>query len=336
MNTYEYVWIGGENELRSKTRVMKKKETLTDIPSWNYDGSSTKQTKGNDSEVIIKPVKMIKDPFREDGDMLVLCETYKPDGIPLSNNHRVSAKQVFDKYPEEKPWFGLEQEYFLVNPVSGFPLGFDNEGRAAEQGRYYCSIGTGNAFGRIVVEEHLRVCIKAGLTISGINAEVAPGQWEFQIGPVEGIDASDQLLLARYMLERIAEKYTLNISYSPKLLKGNWNGSGCHTNFSTKHMREGIDGKTGLEYIEDAIVKLSLKHKEHMAIYGKNNDKRMTGEHETASYDKFNKGVGNRGASIRIGNETNDNKKGYFEDRRPGANINPYQVTSMLLQTSME
>ena len=336
MITYEYVWIGGEDELRSKTRVMEAKDNLSEIPEWNYDGSSTKQAEGNDSEVIIRPVKMVKDPFRGKDHRLVLCDTYKPDGTPLPNNHRVKAKEIFDKYPDAKPWFGLEQEYFLINPMSGFPLGFDKEGKAAPQGRYYCSVGTGNSFGRSIVEEHLAACMYAGLTISGINAEVAPGQWEFQIGPVEGIDAGDQLLIARYILERVTEKFTTIVSYEPKLLKGDWNGSGCHTNFSTKNMREGTEGKTGLEYIEEAIQKLSVKHKEHMKVYGEKNDRRMTGKHETASYDKFTHGKANRGASVRIGNETYSNKKGYFEDRRPGANINPYQVTSMLLKTSME
>ena len=341
MHLYEYVWIGGNGELRSKTKVMNKSATLEELPHWNYDGSSTSQAEGHDSEVIMRPVRMISDPFREGDNKIVLCDTYKPDGTPLPNNHRVAAKKIFDKYPEQEPWYGIEQEYFLVNPVSGFPLGFDNKGRAAEQGRYYCSVGTGNAFGRNIVEDHLKACVDAGLTISGINAEVAPGQWEYQIGPVVGIDAGDQLLLSRYLLERVAENYNVVVNYEPKLIQGDWNGSGCHTNFSTRNMREGtVDEngveKTGLEYIEESIEKLSHKHAEHMAVYGENNDRRMTGAHETASYDKFSHGKANRGASVRIGNDTYDEKKGYFEDRRPGANMNPYQVTSILLETTME
>lgn len=341
MHMYEYVWIGGKGELRSKTKVMNKMVDLDSLPHWNYDGSSTLQAEGHDSEVIIRPVRMIKDPFRKGDHKIVLCDTYKPDGTPLPNNHRVNAKEIFDKHLSEEPWYGIEQEYFLVNPVSGFPLGFDHEGRAPPQGQYYCSVGTGNAFGRDIVEAHLRACVDAGLTISGINAEVAPGQWEYQIGPVVGIDAGDQLLLSRYLLERVAEKFQVVVSYEPKLIKGDWNGSGCHTNFSTLNMREGtVDKngveKTGLEYIEESIEKLSHKHAEHMAVYGANNDRRMTGAHETASYDKFTHGKANRGASVRIGNDTYDEKKGYFEDRRPGANMNPYQVTSMLLKTTME
>ena len=336
MYLYEYIWIGGENNLRSKTKVLPNKVVLKDLPHWDYDGSSTNQAKGNDSEVIIRPVKIIKDPLRGGDNMLVLCDTYKPDGTPLQNNHRVEAKEIFDKYLDEVPWYGLEQEYFIVNPTNGYPVGFDSKGFAPEQGRYYCSIGTLNAFARKVAEAHLKACVNAELTISGINAEVAPGQWEFQIGPVEGIDASDQLILARYLLDRIAEEFGLIISYAPKLLKGDWNGSGCHTNFSTKNMREGVEEKTGLEYIEESITKLSKKHEEHMNVYGENNDRRMTGEHETASYYKFTHGKANRGASIRIGNNTYNEKKGYFEDRRPASNINPYQVTSIILKTTME
>lgn len=336
MYLYEYVWIGGSDELRSKTKVTKEKLSFEDLPDWNYDGSSTKQAEGHDSEVIIKPVKMIRDPFRTVNDSIVLCATYKPDGTPLPNNHRDKAKKIFDKYVDEKPWYGMEQEYFITNPLNGYPLGFDNKGRAAPQGQYYCSVGTGNAFGRDIVEDHLRACVEAGLNLSGINAEVAPGQWEFQVGPVEGIDAGDQMILARYLLDRVAEKYKVMINYEPKLIKGDWNGSGCHVNFSTENMREGTEGKTGLEYIEESIEKLSKKHKEHMMVYGENNDRRMTGEHETASFDKFTHGKANRGASVRIGNETYANKKGYFEDRRPASNINPYIVTSILLETTME
>lgn len=335
MHTYEYIWLGGENEFRGKTRVLEKILTLEEVPLWNYNGSSTKQAEEHDSEVILHPVKVVKDPFVGGDNFIVLCETRKPDGTPLENNHRVKAKEIFDKHLDEEPWFGLEQEYFLINPMIKYPIGFTKEGKARPQGPYYCGVGVGNSNGREVVLKHLHCCIKAGLTISGINAEVAPGQWEFQIGPVVGIDAGDQLLLARYLLERVCEEYTLLVNYQPKLLQGDWNGSGCHTNFSTKNMREGTEGKTGLEYIEEAIEKMAKNHHEDMKVYGDNNNLRMTGKHETASFDKFTHGKANRSASVRIGNDTYKNKKGYFEDRRPGSNINPYLVTSTIMNTIM-
>jgi glutamine synthetase len=259
----EYVWIGGTNEFRSKTRIINldsKKRTnflyLSDIPDWNYDGSSTKQATGIDSDIIIKPKALFKNPFGPPYDYIVLCDTYLPDDSVVYNNTRVEANKLFNRKLEEKPWFGLEQEYFLIDLKTGKPIGFDPQ---KKQGQYYCSVGSENSFGRKIAEEHLTKCLLAGIKISGINAEVAPGQWEFQVGPCIGIEAGDHLMMARYILERVGEKNNIKIDINAKPLKGNWNGSGCHTNYSTKNMREGTEQKTGLEYINEAIHKLSLK-----------------------------------------------------------------------------
>ena len=332
----EYVWIGGNNSLRGKTKVMDRAVySVDDLSDWNYDGSSTNQASGVDSEVIIKPRALFNDPFRRGNHKIVLCDTYRPDGTPLLNNNRQWAKSIFDQALDEEPWYGLEQEYFLFDPKTGKPLGFPEEGLPNEQGQYYCSAGADNAFGRQVVEEHLEACVYAGITISGVNAEVAPGQWEFQIGPCVGIEEGDHLWMARYLLNRVAEKHGVIVDIEPKPITGDWNGSGCHANYSTKNMREGTDNKTGLEYIEDAIVKLAPKHMAHMAVYGTGNEQRMTGAHETASYDTFSEGVANRGASIRRGNETVKNGKGYFEDRRPSSNCDPYLVSGILFRTTI-
>jgi glutamine synthetase len=270
---------------------------------------------------------------------LVLCDTYKPDGTPLSNNYRPQAEKIFNEYYLEQPWYGLEQEYFIINPNTNLPLGFrgfetnpNSDSFTQPQGQYYCSVGAGNAFGRKLVNLHYEYCLKMGLGISGINAEVAPGQWEFQIGPVEGIEAADQLMIARYVLIRLAEDFDLKITFHPKPLSGDWNGSGCHTNFSTYKMRS----ENGLDVIQSAIEKLSKKHDEHMKVYGTDNNLRMSGEHETAKFDEFSYGVANRGASVRIPNEIYKNKKGYFEDRRPSANCDPYLVCSKILETCCE
>jgi glutamine synthetase len=328
MRTVEYVWIGGNNELRSKIKVLENENEIDieTIPDWNYDGSSTNQASGEDSEVIIKPRCIFKDPFQKYyGGQLVLCDTYTPDGLPLSNNMRFMANEMFNKKLDEKPWYGLEQEYFMMK--NGKPLGFDE---SKTQGQYYCSVGAENAFGREIALKHLEYCMRAGIKLSGINAEVAPGQWEFQIGPCEGIDAGDHLWMARYILQRIGEEYDITIDFYPKPLSGNWNGSGCHTNYSTEVMRQ----ENGLVHINAAISKLGEKHDEHMNVYGIYNELRMTGEHETASFDKFSFGIANRGASIRIGNATYNNKCGYFEDRRPSSNCDPYIVTSMIFKTT--
>ena len=334
MTVVEYIWLGGNNEFRSKTRVLDNVNiaiNIDDIPDWNYDGSSTGQATGRESEVIIKPKALFNNPFGLPFDYIVLCDTYLPDGSPLYNNTRIVADMIFNEKLEEEPWFGLEQEYFLIDPTTNKPLGFDETGK---QGQYYCSVGCENAFGRKIIDEHFRMCLFAGVKIGGINAEVAPGQWEFQIGPCVGIDAGDHLWTARYILQRLGEIHNVKIDLSPKPLKGDWNGSGCHTNYSTKNMREGTDEKTGLDYIDEAIDKLSKNHQEHMKVYGSGNEERMTGKHETASYNVFTDGIANRGASVRRGNETIKNKKGYFEDRRPSANCDPYLVTSTIFKTT--
>ncbi len=328
----EYVWIGGNNELRSKTKVLNKEiNSVNDLPIWNFDGSSTQQADGKDSEVIIKPRALFNDPFRMRNHKLVLCDTYTPNDEPLFNNHRDWANKLFEQKLDEEPWYGLEQEYFLMDSKTNLPLGFSED---KTQGQFYCSTGADNAFGRNVAEKHLYACIHAGIKISGINAEVAPGQWEFQIGPCVGIEEGDHLWMARYLLQRVAEQHGVIVNLEPKPVKGDWNGSGCHTNYSTKNMRNGTDDKTGLDYIHDAINKLSVKHNEHMKVYGIGNDERMTGEHETASFDDFSHGIANRGASVRIGNDNYKNQKGYFEDRRPSSNCDPYLVTGTIFETT--
>lgn len=339
----EYVWVGGGDELRSKTRILdidrNRNIDLLIIPDWNYDGSSTNQADGRESEIVMKPKCIFKDPFRHDiytpktTNIMVLCDTYTPDNKPIFNNTRYAANKLFDEKLEEEPWFGLEQEYFLIDPTTSLPLGY-NETKMDTQGRFYCGVGHENAYGRTVAEEHMNHCLYAGVRLSGINAEVAPGQWEFQVGPCKGIEAGDHLLMARYILQRVGELHKVIINIEPKPLKGDWNGSGCHTNYSTKHMREGTHDKTGLQYIDEAVVKLSKKHKDHMSVYGTGNEERMTGQHETASYDIFTDGNGNRGASIRRGFDTIKNEKGYFEDRRPSSNCDPYLVTSIIFKTT--
>jgi glutamine synthetase len=351
----EYVWIDGKNNVRSKTRVMRGKITnIEEAPSWNYDGSSTYQASGRESEIILKPCRMFDYDFSECTNIsvanpdsciyhkLVLCETFLPNGEPTKYNHRDAAVKIFNQALEEEPWFGLEQEYFMFDSETNLPLGFPQYDNA-EQGQYYCSAGSENAFGRKLAEEHLRVCLMAGIQICGINAEVAPGQWEFQIGPSVGIEQGDHLWMARYLLHKLSEKYGIIIDFNPKPLLTRWripsfkqwNGSGCHANFSTKKMREGGDNKTGLEHIDEAITRLSHKHAEHMEVYGEDNRLRMTGECETASYEVFTDGIANRGASIRRGNDTIKNQCGYFEDRRPAANCDPYLVTSKIFATCM-
>ncbi|CAH6421569.1 Glutamine synthetase [uncultured virus] len=335
----DYVWIDGDGKVRSKTRVLPGDQIiakprgidLADIPDWNYDGSSTNQAHGENSEVFLKPRRLFRSPFYmgiPTQAYVIMCDTYDTTGAPAKYNHRARAAEIFDKYEEEQPWYGLEQEYFIYSKDTNQPLGMAED---SVQGPFYCGVGGLNAAGRELVDRHMTVCIMMGIKISGTNAEVAPGQWEYQIGPVEGIDAADQLWMSRYVLERLSEQYGAYIVYHPKPLTGDWNGSGCHTNFSTERMR----AQGGLKLILEAMPKLEATHKSHMALYGELNELRMSGAHETSSYDKFTYGIGNRGASVRIPFDTIKNDCGYFEDRRPASNMDPYLVTAKILETVM-
>jgi len=332
----EYIWIGGSGlDLRAKTRTLPKKVTdIKQIPAWNYDGSSTDQADGSYSEIWLQPVKFVRDPFRGGDNILCLCETLNAKTMkPIDTNKRAPAREVFEakQVVDEVPWYGIEQEYTLLTADSRTPIGWPSNGFPAPQGPYYCSVGTNVAYGRHIAEAHYRACLYAGIDISGINAEVMPGQWEFQVGPCVGIDSGDQLWLARYILNRVAEDFGVVVSYEPKPVKGDWNGAGCHTNYSTKTMRE----DKGYDAIIAAIKKLGKVHDVHMKSYGKGNTDRLTGKHETAKYTEFKYGVANRGASIRIPRQTEIDQKGYLEDRRPAANCDPYIVTSMIARTTI-
>jgi len=316
----EYIWIDGNSRLRSKTRIL----PYGDLPDWDYDGSSTNQATSGNSEVVLKPCATFKDPFRTNG-ALVLCATYDQDGCPLTTNYRDWAVNIFNTNLEAEPWYGIEQEYFLLDNTTNLPIG---SSETDVQGQYYCSVGSKNAIGRHIAETHMQCCLYAGISISGINAEVAPSQWEYQVGPCIGIAAADQLWVARYILERLTESYGVHICLDPKPFP-QWNGSGCHTNFSTKQMRE----ENGIDEIYKAIDFLSKNHEEHMCVYGEDNAKRLTGIHETSSMSSFSCGIANRNASVRINHKTIKDGHGYFEDRRPSANMNPYLVTAKLFET---
>jgi len=326
----EYMWIDGFGTMRSKGKSLDfHPKAVGDLPVWNFDGSSTGQAPGEDSEVVLNPRAMYKDPFRGAPNVLVMCDCYDAKGNPIPTNTRFECAKVMEAAKHMEPWFGVEQEYFLMKK-DNTPLGFPDNGYAAPQGGYYCGIGAENVYGRDIQDAHWRACLYAGIKISGINGEVAPGQWEFQVGPAVGIEEGDMLWTARYILGRICEIAGVRVCFDPKPVKGDWNGSGCHTNFSTKAMRE----NGGLQsHILPAMKKLQEKHFEHIAVYGEGNAQRLTGLHETASMDSFSYGVANRGASVRIGNDTQNSGKGYFEDRRPASNMDPYLVTRMMVAT---
>ena len=327
----EYIWIDGHSptpKLRSKTKIIDGPVSeLSQIPEWSFDGSSTLQGVGHNSDRAMRPVDFVPDPIRSGDHILVMTEVNYPDGTPHKSNKRVKLVDVFKRHNAHEAWFGIEQEYTFFRGRS--PLGWPEGGYPAPQGPFYCGVGADEVFGRDIVERHLDACLYSGIGISGVNAEVMPGQWEFQIGPLDPLTVSDPLWIARWLLYRIAEDFGVNATLYPKPVQGDWNGAGAHTNFSTKEMR----GDGGYVFIEAACKKLEERHAEHIAVYGAHNDLRLTGLHETCSIHEFRYGVGDRGASIRIPLPTMRDGKGYLEDRRPAANMNPYEVCAILMDT---
>ena len=319
----EYVWLGANNELRSKTKVVSGEMSLVaEMPLWSFDGSSTEQAPGNHSDCILKPVKSYPNPFHVmtvNDYYLVMCEVV--DDIHNKRALITSDSQTY--------WFGFEQEYFIYH--KGRPLGWPESSDAMPQGPYYCGVGAENVAGRTLVDEHMQMCLHAGIRITGTNAEVALGQWEYQVFGTSQKGAADDLWMSRYILERLGEQFGFVINFEPKPIEGDWNGSGLHTNFSTDPMRT----NSSMGYYQDILSKMNDRHEEHIAVYGKDNDKRLTGKHETQSIDKFTYGEGDRGASIRIPVETVDAgyKSGYLEDRRPASNANPYEITKVIIDT---
>ena len=324
----EYIWLDGyepTQNMRSKTKLIDNfSGKLADCPIWSFDGSSTKQAEGNSSDCLLKPVAIYNDPARNNG-YLVMTEVLNSDGTPHESNTRATINDDTNDF-----WFGFEQEYFIMDVETQLPLGFPLGGYPGPQGLYYCSVGGKNTHGRDFVEEHADLCIEAGLNFEGINQEVACGQWEFQLFAKGAKKAGDEIWIARYLLDRLTESYGYYIEYHPKPIKGDWNGSGMHANFSNSLLRT-CGSKDVYEKVCESFRSLT---KEHINVYGEYNNERLTGKHETASIDDFSYGVSDRGASIRIPIITVENGwKGYLEDRRPASNANPYTVASRIIET---
>ena len=339
----EYIWLDGKRptqQLRSKTRIVDipadGSPRAEQFPGWSFDGSSTYQADGNDSDLLLQPVRVVRDPLRDQTGYLVLCEVLNSDGSAHASNSRARLRAALDAGgAEQEPWVGFEQEYTLFR--HGRPLGFPQNGYPEPQGPFYCGVGAERVFGREVVEAHTQACLDAGLMIYGINAEVMPGQWEFQIGyrgvageSADPLQVSDHLMLGRWLLCRIAEPMGIEVRLDVKPMAGDWNGAGAHTNFSTCATR--AQG-SGLQAIHDAIGRLEARHAEHIAVYGDGLAQRLTGLHETCSIEQFRGGVADRGASIRIPRQVEERGCGYLEDRRPGANCDPYLVCAALIET---
>ncbi|MFL2616929.1 MAG: glutamine synthetase beta-grasp domain-containing protein [Flavobacteriaceae bacterium] len=323
----EYLWLDGykpTQSLRGKTKIVEDfSGKLEDCPMWSFDGSSTRQAEGGSSDCLLKPVAIYPDPVRRNG-FIVMTEVLNADGSPHESNGRATIDDDDNDF-----WFGFEQEYFLWDPETNLPIGFPKD--QTPQGQFYCSVGGKNTFGREVMDRHLDICLDAGINVEGTNAEVAAGQWEFQTFAKGAKKAGDEMWVARYLLERLAEEYGLGIEYHPKPLgPTDWNGSGMHANFSNTLLRT-CGSKETYEAVCEAFRPVV---KEHIDVYGAYNDQRLTGEHETQSIHEFSYGVSDRGASIRIPIMTVEKGwKGWLEDRRPASNGDPYKIAGRIIKT---
>ncbi len=339
-----YIWLDGTQptkKLRSKTRILpspKATVTSSSFPDWTFDGSSTSQAQGNYSDLYLKPVRFFPDPTQGTDYYLVLCEVFNTDDkTSHKSNTRSLLKEIMEKeeVKNDEVWIGFEQEYTLF--FKGTPLGWPEKGVSKPQGPFYCGVGIDQVSGRNIVEKHLKACLDANIYMCGVNAEVMLGQWEYQIGhrgfegeTADPLNIADQIWVSRWLLERIAEDFSVTVSFDNKPVKGDWNGAGMHTNFSTKKMR---DKEIGLREINEAIDLLSKKHKEHIEVYGDRLEERLTGLHENCNINEFKSGASDRGASIRVPAHVAAQGYGYFEDRRPGANADPYLVAHRLVKT---
>lgn len=341
----EYLWLDGYDtpNIRSKSKYIDfdtnsfgftngENLKIEDVPEWGFDGSSTMQADGESSDCLLKPVKLYTnttDNTFTGESYIVLCEVLNSDRTPHNSNTRSKLVELSERYEDSEMWFGIEQEYVFMNPETEKPYGWPEKGFPNPQGRYYCGVGGDVVRLRTLAEKHADCCIASGIPLGGTNAEVMLSQWEYQIGTAGILDICDDLWVSRYMLEVLAEREGVYVSLAPKPIHGDWNGSGAHINFSTKRLRE----EGGKQYITNIIKLLMDSHEEHIEEYGLGNEQRLTGEHETQHIDVFSSGDSDRGASIRIPTVTAETYKGYLEDRRPAANMNPYRAVARLVET---
>ena len=333
----EYVWLDGNDSktLRSKIRyatITSSPNILSSIPEWSFDGSSTNQATTEQSDLLLKPVKVFPNAMesRQGPALYILCEVYNIDGTPHKSNTRNRLKKNMEVAKDSDLWAAVEQEFVAVDPTTGKPLGwdkYDNE-TPPPQGKYYCGVGANNTKARQLMDGFMSLCPQSGIQLEGYHPEVMLSQWEYQTSAGSPLDIADQLWMSRFILQRMAERMDIAISYDPKPVDGDWNGSGAHINFSTRYMREESD----MDYMNLLCANMQDSHKKAIKSYGHGNEKRLTGKHETSSIKKFTWGEGDRSASVRIPLSTiRGGGLGYLEDRRPSANMDPYEAFSYLV-----
>ncbi|CAK6972208.1 glutamine synthetase-like [Scomber scombrus] len=325
-----YVWVDKTGErVRSKIKSLNEEPAgIRDIPEWSVGWMIDELS----TEVILVPVRMFRDPFFLDPNKLVLCEVLYNSYEPIESNQRSKCAKVMEEVKEFQPWFGMEQEYTVFG-LDGEPFGWPSQEWTFT--RVSCGVGIDKVFGRDISICHYKACLYAGVKICGTNAESLPSQWEFQVGPCEGIEMGDHLWIARYILHHVCEDFGVVASLDAKPIKGIDATSGCHTNFSTLEMRS----EGGLQFIKEAIRRLGKRHFQHLQVYdphgGADNMTRLTSQRSTSSFHDFSTATACRNVSVRIPGYVSRRGCGYFEDRRPAANCDPYMVTRALVETCL-
>lgn len=331
---FEYIWLDGytpEPNMRGKTKLLLLEDfdgDATILPDWNFDGSSTRQAEGHSSDCVLKPVRAYSDATRSYA-WIVMCEVWNADGTPHISNSRATIESDDDDF-----WFWFEQEYVIEK--DGKPVWFPKAWDPEPQGKYYCGVWHKHMWTipRRIADEHFDLCWEAWIYLDGINAEVLKWQWEYGVLSKGAKKAGDDVRVARYILMRLLEEYGCDLNLNPKPVRP-WdrNGTGMHCNFSNKFMRE----VWWEAYFKHVCEHFGNYIEEHIAVYGSENEYRLTGAHETQSIHEYSFGVSDRGASIRIPLTTvEDGWKGRLEDRRPAANADPYKVAARVVKTVNE
>jgi glutamine synthetase len=322
----EYVWLDGKGQTRSKCKTMDKTPSgCDDCTIWTFNGACTDQAEAVSSDVYLVPRKVFTDPIRGAPHVLVVCECITQAMEPAKGNFRAECAEVMEKFANSDPWFGLEQEYVLMDD-QGTPL-------TVAAGDNYCGRGALSLpkYMREIMGDHYAQCLSAGIKISGMNCESGRAQAEFQIGPCKGLNAGDHMIAARHTLHKCANRYRCAVSF-----KGYHSDievpSGMHVNFSSRETR----GDGGLIIIEKVCRALGRRMKEAIGVYGGENAERLCGKKDTSEMNSFSFAIADRTASIRIPRSVGIVAKGYLEDRRPSANSDPYRVTAFVMKTAGE
>ena len=317
----EYIWIDGTEptaEVRSKTKVLADGDEPKNL---GFDRSSTNQATGDNSDVVLQPVFQCGSYV----GVTTSCNVRNPahsGHVPHPTNTRAGARRVWTSMGDKSRGSVLSRIHH-VGPTTGWPAGFPT-GAPAPQGPTTAG-GSSKIRGRELVEQHTTWC-EAGLAISGTNAEVMPGQWEFQIGPADTVTVGDHLWMARYLLYRAGELHGLEISIEAKPERGLERSGYAYR--STNEMK--------------ATARSKKLHSRWVHLGNRKNtwiwvgiEDRLTGEHETQRFDQFGYGVSDRGASVRIPWQVARDGKGYLEDRRPNA-MRTYVVATLITNTCCE